>query len=102
MATARRTKRRMEPAREPHPQSRVARPELHEVPPQPEQPLRDDMLLNYEEVAARIRKTPFQVARIIYNGELPVTRIGRTGLVSGEDLREFIEQHARPTSKRRR
>lgn len=74
-----------------HKQSRDVRPDLHQIPPQPKEPLRDDMILTHEEAAAHMRMTPMQVRRLVYNGYLPSSRVGKASVVFGVDVRELLE-----------
>jgi len=58
------------------------------VPPMPDMPLRDDMLLSFEEAAAYMRATARQVERWVYSGKLRGTPLpGRGTRLSGLDLR---------------
>jgi excisionase family DNA binding protein len=53
------------------------------------------MALTYAEAAAYMRTTPFRVARYVSNGKLPASRVGRVGIVFGEDVRAFLEENYR-------
>lgn len=69
-------------------------PENGQVPPLPELPLRDDMLLTFEEAAAYWRATPRQVERWVHSGRLrgTTTPAGRGTRVRGLDLRLAMEE----------
>jgi excisionase family DNA binding protein len=63
------------------------------VPPQPEQPLRDDMILTFAEAAGYWRATPRQIERWVHSGKLrgTTTPAGRGMRVRGLDLRLAME-----------
>jgi excisionase family DNA binding protein len=66
-----------------------------DIPPQPSEPLRDDMLLTYAEAAAYFRASPRMVERWVNEGKLPASRLpgGRGRRVRGVDIRLAIEDN---------
>ena len=51
----------------------------------------DEPLLKVPQVAEQLAIVPFQVRRLIWNGDLPCVRIGRAVRVRRDDLRAFID-----------
>lgn len=68
------------------------RPVKAEVPPLPEQRLRDDMWLTYREAAAYVRVTERQIERWVNEtGILTCSRLPQGTRINGGDLRDFME-----------
>lgn len=69
------------------------------VPAMPPMPLRDDMILTYEEAAAYLRATPRQIERWVIGGKLPAKTLpaGRGRRIEGVDIRRALE--AGPTAR---
>jgi excisionase family DNA binding protein len=87
--------------KQPQPDSRI---DDGVIPPQPDRPLDDDMLLTFTEAAAYLRATTRQVKRWVHNGSLPAvpmptSRGKRVAGLTIRHVREGVLSVARPSTR---
>ncbi len=59
-------------------------------------------MLTVREVAERLKVSTKTVYRLVYRGELPAYKVGRSVRVQEEDLKSFLEKQRVPTPRRYR